>query len=441
MHKLPISLDVESSVESSDSHTHTRENKEPTIPPRKQRRTQPAPDMSSSHPTETANRGDRADSVSPVDKATANHSDIIKTAAGGMPDNPDTCQAQEQACQSTGDVADTAVEPTGRASSPPALCAGRPKHSHHRPIRFMDTIEASASSSLISWSVQLRGFGPHGICRLVCVCAVVAAGQSCCGSINKAVSLRSHNGMSQEADDGSHVGFSTTESQEARAATTEVPAGVAESAAEASETPLVAQMDTDEGLIVSVGRGLCARGREEGVGLTPIWVAPTRTQRRQQPKREFAPRVCKLCFDERIFTMQSAYNHHFKRAHSEAGAFFSAKHQCLIFCKGIEGQARPKGAQADRGGAWPWPIPVPLEPHVGRPMAPVATTMSPMQETSAWLRACATPQLRMAVPAVGIVPPPQAATPTRGRGHWILSVQAAPPRPWSLPTPELLAVR
>jgi len=57
MHKLPISSDVESSVESSDSHTHTRENKEPTIPPRKWRRTQPATDVSSIHPTETANCG------------------------------------------------------------------------------------------------------------------------------------------------------------------------------------------------------------------------------------------------------------------------------------------------------------------------------------------------------------------------------------------------
>jgi len=33
MRKLPISSDFEPSVESSDSHTHTRENKEPTIPP------------------------------------------------------------------------------------------------------------------------------------------------------------------------------------------------------------------------------------------------------------------------------------------------------------------------------------------------------------------------------------------------------------------------
>ena len=32
MRKLPISSDVEPSVESSDSHMHTRENKEPTIP-------------------------------------------------------------------------------------------------------------------------------------------------------------------------------------------------------------------------------------------------------------------------------------------------------------------------------------------------------------------------------------------------------------------------
>jgi len=57
MYKLPISQDVEPSVESSDSHMHTRENKEPIIPPRKRRRSQPATDMSSVHPMETANRG------------------------------------------------------------------------------------------------------------------------------------------------------------------------------------------------------------------------------------------------------------------------------------------------------------------------------------------------------------------------------------------------
>jgi len=57
MRKLPISSDVEPSVESSDSHTHTRENTEPTIPPHKWHRTQPATDMSSIHPTGTANHG------------------------------------------------------------------------------------------------------------------------------------------------------------------------------------------------------------------------------------------------------------------------------------------------------------------------------------------------------------------------------------------------
>ena len=37
MHKLPISLDGESSVESSDSHTHTSENNETSVSPCKRR--------------------------------------------------------------------------------------------------------------------------------------------------------------------------------------------------------------------------------------------------------------------------------------------------------------------------------------------------------------------------------------------------------------------
>jgi len=75
--KLPILQEVEGSVESSDSHTHTRENNEPTIPPCKRRRTQPATDMSSIHPVETAKRGDRADEISLVDKATDSNSEPI----------------------------------------------------------------------------------------------------------------------------------------------------------------------------------------------------------------------------------------------------------------------------------------------------------------------------------------------------------------------------
>jgi len=119
MRKLPILSDVEL----PDSHTHTRENKEPSIPPRKRHKTQPATDMSSIHPTETANCGDRANRILPVDKATDN-SDVIKTAAECMPNNLDTSQAREQASQSTGDAADTAVVTTGHAGRPHPICAG-----------------------------------------------------------------------------------------------------------------------------------------------------------------------------------------------------------------------------------------------------------------------------------------------------------------------------
>jgi len=60
MRKLRISsLDVEPFVESSDSHMHTRQNNETTIPSRKRRRTQPATDVSSNHTAEATNRGDR----------------------------------------------------------------------------------------------------------------------------------------------------------------------------------------------------------------------------------------------------------------------------------------------------------------------------------------------------------------------------------------------
>jgi len=126
MRKLPISLDVEPSVESSDSHTYTRENNESTIPSRKRRRTQPATDMSSIHSTESANRGDRVDSVSPLDKATDNLLTAIKTAAECVPNNLDTCQVREQACQSTGDAAGAA---TGPGNRPRLTNTGRPKRS------------------------------------------------------------------------------------------------------------------------------------------------------------------------------------------------------------------------------------------------------------------------------------------------------------------------
>jgi len=58
MCKLPISsLDGESSVESSDSHTHTSEDNETSVPC-KQRRTQPAVEVCSIHTADTVSRSD-----------------------------------------------------------------------------------------------------------------------------------------------------------------------------------------------------------------------------------------------------------------------------------------------------------------------------------------------------------------------------------------------
>jgi len=124
--------------------------------------------MSSIHPTETANCGDRADSISPVDKATDNNSDVIKTAAECMPNNRYTCQAWEQASQSTGDAAGAA---TGPGDRPPLASIGRPKHSHRRPIRFLDSV--AASSPPTGRIEPQYCIVSHVGCRLVftCVCS------------------------------------------------------------------------------------------------------------------------------------------------------------------------------------------------------------------------------------------------------------------------------
>jgi len=101
--------------------------------------------MSSIHPVETANRRDRADKILPVDKATDSNSEPINAAAEGVPSNPDTREAREQAYQSTSDVGNTAIVPTGEASGPQPETARRPTCSHNRPIRYLDTIEPSSS--------------------------------------------------------------------------------------------------------------------------------------------------------------------------------------------------------------------------------------------------------------------------------------------------------
>jgi len=123
MRKLPISsLDAEPSVESSGLHTHTRADNETTVSSRKRRRTQPATDASNIHPAETANRSDRGDSISSLDKAADNPSNVINvainTAAEAVSGSPDTGQTPEQASQSTEDMGDTDAEPTGQAGKP-----------------------------------------------------------------------------------------------------------------------------------------------------------------------------------------------------------------------------------------------------------------------------------------------------------------------------------
>jgi len=206
------------------------------------------------------------------------------------------------------------------------------------------------------------------------MCTVVTVKQSCCSIVDEKVSLCSCNKMSQEVENGSRVEFSTVENTEARAATAEAPAGVVEPAAKPSDSPSVVPMDTDEVRIAGTGRGPRAQCFDESVGATAAWVAPIHTQRPvcQQPKREFTPHLCELCFEECISGTRSAYNNHLKRAHGDMGVFFSGKRQCLVSRKGTKGQPQFQGVQMDRGVVQPWPSPVPLGHGMARPMAPVA---------------------------------------------------------------------
>ena len=171
MCKLPIpSLDVEPSVESSDSHMHTRQNNETTILSHKWRRTQPATDVSSIHPAEATNCGDRGDSISSVDKAKDNQSNVINTAintaAKAVSGSHDTCQTPEQASQSTGDMGDAAVERTGQAGKLQPINAGRRKHSHNMPWHYVNTI----SSLLIGRLESRLCVVPGKACRAACTC-------------------------------------------------------------------------------------------------------------------------------------------------------------------------------------------------------------------------------------------------------------------------------
>ena len=168
MRKLPItSLDGESSVESSDSHTHTTEDNETSVYPCKWRRTQPATDMSNSHTAGTANHSDRGDSISSVDKTADNQSNVINiainTAAEAMSGSPDTCQTPERASQSTEDMSKTHVVPTGQAGRPQPITAGCPKRSHNMPQRYVNTI----SFSLIGRPESRLGVVPRTVCTCI----------------------------------------------------------------------------------------------------------------------------------------------------------------------------------------------------------------------------------------------------------------------------------
>ena len=137
MRKLPILQDAEL----SDSHTHTK-HKEPTIPPYKWHRTQPATDeMPSIHPTDSSSRVDRADRHSPVVKTT----DTSQSANICTPSDLDTCRPRKQASQSTDAAAETGVVTMDQADKPHPRYAGRPSRSHRKPNRFLDNIEASLS--------------------------------------------------------------------------------------------------------------------------------------------------------------------------------------------------------------------------------------------------------------------------------------------------------
>ena len=173
MRKLPISQDVEL----SDSHTHTRHN-EPTIPPCKRRRTQPATDMSSIHPTDSASREHRADRPSgdsTLDKTT----DTSQSINVCTPSDLDTCRLRKQASQSTGTAAETWVAATGQAIEPRLCHAGRPKCKHSKPIRYLDNLEAC--SSLIGQAGLQPRIVSNITGRLVNSYAVVAARKrDCC---------------------------------------------------------------------------------------------------------------------------------------------------------------------------------------------------------------------------------------------------------------------
>ena len=112
MRKLPISsLGGESSVTSTDPHTHSSENNATSVSPCKRRRTQPATDMSTIHTADTASRSDRGDGISPVDKTADNQSNdsniAINAAAEAVSGSPDTCQPPEIASQSTENLDNT----------------------------------------------------------------------------------------------------------------------------------------------------------------------------------------------------------------------------------------------------------------------------------------------------------------------------------------------
>ena len=126
--------------------------------------------MSSIHPTEATNCSDRGDSISSVDKATDNQSNVINTAtnttAEAVSGSPDTCQTPEQVGQSTDDTGNAEAEPTGQAGKLQPINAGCPKHSHNMPLRYVNTV----SSSLIGRLESRLCVVPGKACRARCTC-------------------------------------------------------------------------------------------------------------------------------------------------------------------------------------------------------------------------------------------------------------------------------
>ena len=292
MRKLPISsLDGESSVESSDSHTQTRENNESTIPSCKRRRTQPATGMSKIHPMETANCGNRAASISPVDKATDNHS-------------------------------------------------------HTKPARYLECV--AASSSLIDRIESRLCVVPGKACCLACTCVekpftvtealssdVLSRDCCCCSAVVKRMPKR-HRISDPDAEGWHTVGSGGGNTSPEWSASPSVSPMAAEDRSGRSASPSVSPMVAED--CPGAANGSKATAEGDGAPAVPA-ASPPRRQiaHRQPPQREFVSRACIECDWSKLFTSRNSLNKHLKLSH---GTFFSAEHRCDVPLWGAEAQVR-----------------------------------------------------------------------------------------------------